>query len=256
MTLAITPAQAELLVALRGVGSPRVVVIGATALHHHVKLSRLTADIDLVIVAELAEISDLLASHRWERDKRMWQRWYRDGSQLDVLPATPRVLEAGVVRVEGDDREMSMVGFDLALEHVVAVPIPGSHETVDVATVAAIVVLKMVAWLDRPHQRHKDLGDIACAFLGALDDFDERRWASPLADVEPEHQGAFFLGGEVATIAKPLHLSKVTEFLALIATSNWTGVMAREARWIAEDPGAVAKRHLAAFAAGIERASF
>ena len=251
MTLAITPVQAELLVALRRRGSPRLVVIGATALHHHVNLPRPTADIDLVIVAELQEISELLASHGWERDKRTWQRWFRDGSQLDVLPATPRVLEAGVVRVEGDEREMSMVGFDLALEHVVAVPIPGSHETVDLASLAAIVVLKMVAWLDRPHQRHKDLGDIACALVGALDDFDERRWGPPLADVHSEQQSAFFLGGEVAVIAKTLHRSKIAEFLALVATSSWTGVMAREARLVAEDPGSVAERHLAAFAQGL-----
>ncbi|CAN5852044.1 hypothetical protein BH11MYX4_BH11MYX4_28560 [soil metagenome] len=251
MTLAITPVQAELLVALRRKGSPRLVVIGATALHHHVKLPRPTADIDLVIVAELQEISELLASHDWERDKRTWQRWSRDGSLLDVLPATPRVLEAGVVQVEGDEREMSMVGFDLALEHVVAVSIPGSHETVDLASLAAIVVLKMVAWLDRPHQRHKDLGDIACALVGALDDFDERRWVSPLADVHSEQQSAFFLGSEVAVIAKPLHRSKVDEFLRLVATSSWTGVMAREARLVAEDPGSVAERHLAAFAQGL-----
>jgi len=251
VTLAIAPVQAELLVALARGGSPRSVVIGATALHHHVSLPRLTADIDLVIVAELEEISTLLASHGWERDRRSWQRWYRDGSQLDVLPGTARVLEAGVVRVEGEEQEMSMVGFDLALDHVVAVAIPGSQATVDVASLPAIVLLKMAAWLDRPHHRHKDLGDIACALVGALDDFDERRWASPLAEIPPEQQSAFFVGGEVAAIARSPHRTKVAEFLALVATSSWTGVMAREARLIAEDPGAVAERHLAAFAQGL-----
>jgi predicted nucleotidyltransferase len=249
--LAITRTQAELLLALRREGSPRLVLIGATALHHHVSLPRLTADIDLVIVAELKEISELLTSHHWERDKKMWQRWYRYDSQIDVLPATARVLEAGVVRVEGADREMSIVGFDLALEHVVAVPIPGSQQTVDVASLAAIVVLKMVAWLDRPHERHKDLGDIACALVGALDDFDERRWASPLVDIHVEQQSAFFLGSEVAAIAGPAHRTNVAKFLALVATGGWSGVMAREARLVAENPATVAERHLSAFARGL-----
>ena len=57
MTLAIRPAQATLLAALRRAGQPRFVVIGATALHHHVPLRRQTADVDLAVVADPEEIA-------------------------------------------------------------------------------------------------------------------------------------------------------------------------------------------------------
>ncbi len=250
MTLVISPQHADLLIALRRPGSPRAVVIGATALDHHVKLSRLTADVDLVIVADRAEIADVLEALQWKPDRREWQRWHRENSRIDVLPGTQRDLERGFVHVEGQDRDMSVVGFDLALEYASSVAIPNAEETVDVASLASVVVLKMVAWLDRPQQRHKDLGDLACALTRALDDYDETRWHAPLVDVAPEDQSAFFVGMEVARIASPAHRAKIAEFLRRAMTGSWPEVMAREARLIAEDPGDIARSLLDAFARG------
>jgi predicted nucleotidyltransferase len=254
MTLAISPAQGDLLAALQRADSPRIVVIGATALGHHVKLTRFTADVDLVIVADLEEISQLLEARGWKPDRTEWQRWDCDNSRIDVLPGTARDLERGFVRVENDDREMSLVGFDLALRHASAVPIPNADETVDVASLASLVVLKMVAWLDRPQQRHKDLGDLACAFNGALDDYDATRWEAPLVDLAPDDQSAFFIGVDVAKIASAVHRAKVEEFLELVMTRSWPEVMAREGHLIAEEPGDTARSLLRAFALGLAHA--
>ena len=86
MTLAIRPAQATLLAALRRAGRPRFVVIGATALHHHVPLRRQTADVDLAVVADPEEIGAVLRAQRgWIPDPAHADRWKNGDERLDVV---------------------------------------------------------------------------------------------------------------------------------------------------------------------------
>ena len=217
MTLAIRPAQATLLAALRRARRPRFVVIGATALHHHVPLRRQTADVDLAVVADPEEIAAVLRSQRgWTPDPAHADRWKNGDERLDVVPASSALVEAGVVRFERSGKELSLVGFDLALAHTVLVPVLDVE--VEVAELAAIVVLKMIAWLDRPEERRKDLGDLAHVLDRALPDFDEQRWEPPLVDVEVEDQSAFFVGRSVRAIAQAAHVGHVNEFLT---KSGW-----------------------------------
>jgi predicted nucleotidyltransferase len=248
VSLAISPAHGDLLGALRhSERAPRVVVIGAAALSHHIRLRRSTADVDLVIVAEADEIRALLESVQWRRDPRQPQRW-RDGSNniVDVLPATHDVIAAGEVTLDGANRLMSTVGFDLVLDHASPVEIGGTGTIVEVASLAAIVVLKMVAWLDRPHERQKDLSDLGEIFDAALDEWDDRRWEEPLAEVEHELQAALFVGREVGAIIRPSHRVKIDEFLAMMGEDTWMNVMGAGAL-VCADPEVVAKRRLAVF---------
>ncbi len=88
----------------------------------------------------------------WQRDPRMLQRWRSPGGAVvDVLPANDALLAAGEIRFGGGAFAMSLVGFDLAMRHTVQVTIPASEACVEVASLAALVVLKIVAWLDRPY---------------------------------------------------------------------------------------------------------
>jgi predicted nucleotidyltransferase len=108
------------------------------------------SDVDLALVAELDEVDSILGKAGWLRDGRMPQRWHDDaGSRVDVLPATSRLIEAGSISFDGTTR-MSLVGFDLALDHTVRVAVPGHRLDVEVACLSALVVLKIVAWLYRP----------------------------------------------------------------------------------------------------------
>src|SRR5690606_1736289 len=146
-----------------------VVVIGAAALSHHIELPRKTADVDLAVVAELAHIASLVAPLGWTRDPRIEIRWHGpDGIRADILPATSELIASGEIPMDRGDRAMSVVGFDLAIEHGVPIELTPTGETIHVASLAAIVVLKMVAWLDRPAERTKDLGDLALVLESAL----------------------------------------------------------------------------------------
>jgi predicted nucleotidyltransferase len=65
-----------------------------------------------------------------------------------VLPATEDVLQAGVIRFA--DSTMNANGLDLAVRHHTPLAIPGYEVAIEVATLSALVVLKVVAWQDRP----------------------------------------------------------------------------------------------------------
>lgn len=259
MTLPLTPAQSSALSALcAGLAGTRLVLIGAAALGYHVPLSRLTADVDLALVVDPARFDALLGPLGWRRDVRVRQRWYGpDDVVADILPASADVLRAGVVRFDDDTREMSVLGFDLALAHASAVSLEGSAVTVDVASLPALVVLKIVSWLDRPSDRAKDLSDLARVLEHALGDDDERRWdpEQPVyaSGLEHEDQGAFFVGHALAQIMGAPHREKIEEFLARVGDPDGAGfaLMLREARYGGEDPEAKLARRLAAFRTGL-----
>jgi predicted nucleotidyltransferase len=204
---------------------------------------------DVVIAAEADSVSSLLTGRGWTRDRRRPLRWTQDGTVVDVIPATPERIQEGTLLV--GDNELSLVGFDLALRHAVATSVEGVD--VPVASLPALTVLKMVSWLDRPYERAKDLGDLARILDNALDDFDERRWESPLADVPVDDQSAFFVGRLVGAIAEATHLAAVERFFEEIARSTWTAALAQEGQYQADDPEAMAQRRLAAFRRGLGR---
>jgi len=254
MTLEISRAHAQLLVALRRApSSPRFVIIGAAALKHHVLLPRTTADVDLALVAEPEDIPALLEPLGWHADGRRAQRWRdREGHRVDVLPATDRIIQAGSLLLDGGS-SLSVQGFDLALANTVLAHLPGEDEAVELASLGALVVLKMVAWMDRPYDRLRDLGDLARVLDHALDDTDERRWRPPLADLTFDEQSPFFVGREVATIAQQSHLTLVRTFLARLQNESpaWAATMAREGGLAGRDPESQMRLKLAAFERGI-----
>lgn len=236
MTLSIPLAHARELARLRDHGArPDFVLIGAVALSHHVALERKTNDVDLALVVAPAELDAILTSLDWTRDASITHRWHGpDSFRADVLPATPELIRAGSVTFERDTRTMSLVGFDLALEHASEVVLPGLTSAVKVASLAAIVVLKIVAWLDRPHDRSRDLGDLATVFRDALGDDDDRRWDDqhPLGSsgLDFDDQSPFCVGLDVSAIVGDAHRERIEAFIEklLDGSSANAAVMARE----------------------------
>lgn len=85
----------------------------------------------------------------------------------------------------------------------------------------------MVAWLDRPRERTKDLSDLALIFDQALDGDDDRRWdvEHPVfqSGLDREDQGAFFIGLEAAQIAEPAHRAWIDRFRARVGDPDGEG---------------------------------
>lgn len=253
MMLGLRSTHSELLVRIReSPGSPRVVLIGAAALVCQIPLGRETGDVDLAIAAEQPFFNAVLHGAGWSQDKHAKHRWRHDDgdSVVDVLPATARILQAGRVRLEGDDREMNMVGFDLALSSTIEGRLYDGT-VVAVASLPALAMLKMVAWLDRPYDRVKDLGDLAHILDRSLDDDDPRRWEEPLADRDSDEQSPFFVGIQLGALIQARHREEIERFFVEIERRAWLATMAAQARWVGRDPEAIARQRLAAFRAGL-----
>jgi predicted nucleotidyltransferase len=236
----------------------RLVLIGAAAIQVYFELHRFTSDVDLVLVLEAEALQPLMLGLGWQRSATMLHRYrHPNGTVADVLPASPALVARGVVAF-GDNEELSLTGFDLALEHTQPVQLSGGT-TIEVVALPVLVVLKIVAWLERPQERQKDLGDLAQILMYALEDDDERRWdaAHPVcaSGLDHEDQSAFFIGYEVGLIAKPPHADAIARFLAQVSDTNAVtfAQMVRAAAYSGDDPEERQARLLRAFAQG-ERA--
>lgn len=208
------------------------------------------------MVVSLDDVAPLLGSLGWTRHATMPHRWNGPANFLaDVLPVTHALISQGSVSFD-DETSMSLVGFDLAMEHAVPVPLPNTRTTVKVASLAAIVVLKIVAWTDRP-SRTKDLSDLATIFRNALDEDDERRWDEPLRSIHFDEQSAFFVGLEVGAIMRSAHRKVVHGFVRTLLDESGTvaAQMARAAGMRSDDADERVQRLVGAFARGVTEAS-
>jgi predicted nucleotidyltransferase len=81
----------------------------------------------------------------------------------------------------------------------------------------SLIMLKMMAWLDRPHERGKDLEDFRRVLDYALGEDDECRWDSqhPVGsrDLAHDEQAAFYAGWELGRIAEQTHQAYLLKFL-------------------------------------------
>jgi len=239
------------------------VVIGAAALAHHLPGSSYrwmtTADLDLAVAIELDEHPKGLDEREgWAPlSKHGGQTWVSPlGVRVDLLPSGPGLRSGGILRWPETGAEMNLAAFDLAYDHNVAVPL-SDGQVVRVATVPAVAVLKMVAYLDRPDARERDLQDLAVLLDEYVKPDDARRFDDDVyaAGLDFDESGPFVLGREVGAVCRPSHRELIAEFLGMLASEDApTHIrMRRRVRaWWRSDPRELTKR-LVAFRLGISR---
>jgi predicted nucleotidyltransferase len=187
------------------------VLIGANALALQVDLEwRQTNDLDLVVSVAMEDYpAGLGALPGWQRRREGEHAWLSsEGVKVDVVPAGPGLLAAGSLTWPESGYRMSLVGLRLAFDHHVRVALD-ERSSVRVATTPAIVVLKMVAFLDRP-DREDDLTDIGQVLERYLGPIDDRRWDLP---VDFDDASAYALGTDVGAMVDEREQQLVTTFL-------------------------------------------
>jgi predicted nucleotidyltransferase len=199
-----------------------IVVIGATALQWHFRSGfRGTLDLDLCVAIDLHEHARATLPHEWRRDPRRPFRWsLPDGQILDVLPASADVLANGELSWN-DGTRLDLTGIDLAMRDNASLPANFPREC-RVASRRALFVMKVAAWLDRPGDREKDLGDLALLLQRYVEDDDPRCFDDPAIDCEREfdERPAFLLGHDLASICSSQHRDRVAAFLARVANPD------------------------------------
>ena len=218
---------AELQKAATGFGAP-VVIIGAVAMACFLDdLGRFTADVDLVIALELGDFDGFaakLATVGWHQEARREHRWRAPrGSILDILPAGPELRAAKHITWPGSQFRMSLVGFEHVFDRAILVELaPGV--SVHVAPLPVIALLKMVAHLDDPYRRAKDLGDLKL-LLHQYDNKSGRIYSGEVFSAELEdieQASAFLLGLDLGQIATAEERKVVRMFIRRYSTEDRT----------------------------------
>jgi predicted nucleotidyltransferase len=257
LTLPLTAAQksalTDLVTALEG---RPLILIGGVAVHFHTGLTwRRTSDLDLVAAIEIAELQTIVGRLKgWTRDSRIEHRWHSPAGMMDLIPASAELIREGRLRWPETGFEMNLAGMDLAFEHHEQVALQNGKE-LGVASLAVLVVLKMIAVLDRPPQRERDMEDVAHLLEAYLPEDDDRRFDPQI--VRSGHEmadvSAYVLGQDVSAVARPNHRELIEAFLATAEDgdswihSRMLGIGPFSWRHEEEDP---LSRRLAAFRAG------
>lgn len=218
----VTPEQAEDLLSLQQAMSKlgvELVVIGAIACRAFISGSqRHTEDIDVALALDLDDFGALeteLASGGWARDLSQEQRWLGPRkSRMDILPAGPKLRAAGQLTWPRSGMIMSLTGFDYVFQQAVAIELAqGLH--VKAAPPPVLFLLKVVAYLDDPHRRAKDLEDIHSLLKSYEREsdrmFSDAVFAADLSDVE--FVPAFLLGVDLALFCRGSERAVIERFL-------------------------------------------
>lgn len=199
-----------------------IVAVGAVALAHHFESFRGTRDLDLCIAIDVREHArDSALPAGWTRDARVPHRWRsRSGALIDVVPAAADLLRAGRVEWPGG-AILDLAGIDVAM--VDAAPIADDlPDQVRVASARSLFLCKVTAWLDRPADRRRDLGDLAVILDRYLDEADPRLFDDPRLEPEREfdERPAFLLGVDLRAVSAEPHRLRVARFSTLVSNQD------------------------------------
>jgi predicted nucleotidyltransferase len=142
-------------------------LIGANAialelLKQGVKPSRGTKDIDFAIMisnlTEYENISQALVSNGYNQVKAPWTFYSpKYNVAIDVLPFG-EIEDYHTQKFNERHTDLHVLGFKEVLEE--AVPIPIEEKIVNIPPLPGMILLKVVAWSDRPEERENDLSDV------------------------------------------------------------------------------------------------
>ncbi len=228
--------------ALRTLGriwsAERFVLIGASALGCLVGSRwRETHDLDLVLAVGLDGYpAGLEKETGWTQHPKREQTWIAPGDvQIDVIPSGGALSESTVLKWPRSGFEMSLVGLRLAFDHAVTIePVPDL--SIRVAPLEVLSLLKMVAYLDRPHERSRDLSDIAYILDSYVSDFEDRRYGDEVIDLALSYDevSPFLLGRRLAAIVNGHEREAVLRFIGLVKQAG--DANATQARMLVDAP--------------------
>lgn len=193
------------------------VLIGATAIKLQIPdFMRQTEDVDLLVwitSEELPGLETILSG--WTHNEREEHRWISPYDiTTDIIPICPDLMDENYLVWPKSGNRMNMTGHRLACDHALQINITDSLE-IPVAPVHVIAFLKIIAYMDNPNEREKDLDDIVFVLAKYLDELDDRRWSLTVQENEIWYEAlpAFAAGIDLGKITGPDEKEIVLKFL-------------------------------------------
>lgn len=198
----------------------RFVLIGASALRCTLGMRwRVTHDLDSALAVNLDRYpAGLDRVPGWSRHPHREHTWIAPGDvEVDVIPIGDVGKPAAKVIWPVSGFEMALTGLHIAFEHATTVAIAPGLAT-RVAPPEIVALLKMVAYLDRPYERERDLQDIAWILDDFIADTDDRRFADDILDLglHFDQVSPYLLGARLASLVGARERSVVLRFLELV----------------------------------------
>jgi predicted nucleotidyltransferase len=163
-----------------------LVVIGATSLLILMgDLGRFTRDVDLTVARDFDEFERLtmrLAAIGWTLAPKLEHRWIAPRRTIKNLLAGAELRRSGSITWPASQFKMSLAGFDHVFAGAVDVNLPGGM-TIRVAPPIVTALLKIIAWVDDPYRRAKDLQDIRIV-LRRYEQESDRLFSNAVFDAE------------------------------------------------------------------------
>jgi predicted nucleotidyltransferase len=204
---------------------------------------------------EFAELERRLQADGWIRFANREHRWRSArGTIMDLLPAGPKLRAAKQVTWPVSQFTMSLVGF----EHVFtdAQPVEFTPDlTLKVISATVLMLLKIVAFVDDPQRRVKDLDDIR-GLLTQYESDSERLFSDVVIDAGLADFGlapAFLLGIDLKALCTPEEAAIVNAFLAAMNENNPAWMSFVRARGVGDHVEEDARAQLDAIRKSIEQ---
>jgi predicted nucleotidyltransferase len=139
----------------------------------------------------------------WAPSPKLEHRWVAPRRTIiDPLPDGDNLRRSGSITWPASQFKMSLVGFEPVFAHAIEVHLPGGL-TIRAAPPIVTALLKIIAWVDDPYRRAKDLQDIRIVLRGYEQDSD-RLFSDAVFDAELpdfEFANAFLLGVDMRALA-------------------------------------------------------
>jgi predicted nucleotidyltransferase len=115
-------------------------------------MPRVTADVDVAVVASDASVAEGLSAAGWTHDSSVMHHWRLQEAMVDVIQVSEEDLLAGVVDLDGT--ALNVVGFDLAFSEGNIIRVTPATEVL-VPPLSVLVLLK-IDRMDGPTLRSRE----------------------------------------------------------------------------------------------------
>lgn len=217
-------------------------IVGATArdllLHygHGMAIRRFTADVDVAIAVrtwkDYTSLGDALVARGATRDRKV-HRFHLGEWTLDLLPFGGVTSNDEIAWPPEGNPVMSVVGFDEASRNTIRATLPGGVSA-SIATIPALLILKIIAWEERHLERPRDdARDISALLASYAEPWNQDRLYDSAGDLleafafDNERAAAALLGRDAGLIALPATRERIQSILQR-ETTDETYKLARE----------------------------
>jgi len=228
MSSPFTAAQLSDIRALRDVSQAsdvEIVVIGAAALLLQFEnLARYTKDIDVTVALDLEDFEQFtvrLEDARWKHDLTLEHRWRAPSATIvDLLPAGPKLRGEGRITWPQSQFSMSLLGFHHVFRQAISIELE-PDVSIKVAPPNVLALLKVVAYLEDPHRRAKDLDDIQL-ILSRYAENSDRLFSDEVFDAQLSDFGlanALLLGSDLRALGTEQEAAIIQGFFERFGTA-------------------------------------